>query len=234
MKKKIVLEKDFKKFNYKLEDLHLCLSEDIKSLDQFEQNLISVSFYKTSNKIQEMYIKFISKIISPIFENKIHYQVIPTFRFHFPNQKGYKWKDRYHTDIMLGHPPFEFNIWLPFTKVFDSNSMRLTSLNDSVEIYKMCENNFEILAEKCQYDDKFVSHLKSKSKSLNMKFGEFIIFDPKCLHCTQYNTTNKTRISMDIRIMLENNFTKYSREYKTTGRKKMLFAPGHYFSKDAI
>ena len=67
-----------------------------------------------------------------------------------------------------------------------------------------------------------------------MKFGEFIIFDPKCLHCTQYNTTDNTRISMDIRIMLENNFAKYSREYKTTGRKKMPFMPGHYFSTEAL
>ena len=27
---------------------------------------------------------------------------------------------------------------------------------------------------------------------------------------------------------------KYSREYKTTGRKKMLFQPGHYFSEKPI
>ena len=234
IEKKIVLEENFKKCNYRLEDLHLCLTEEIKSLDEFEQNSISVSFYETSKKIQELYYKFITMVIAPIFKYKIHYQVVPTFRFHFPNQKGYEWKDRYHTDIMLGHPPYEFNVWLPFTKAFDSNSMRLTSLNDSEEVYKMCNNDFEILAERCQYDEKFISHLRSKSSSLNMKFSEFIIFDPKCLHCTQYNTTNKTRISMDIRIMLENNFTKYSREYKTTGRKKMPFTPGNYFSKEAV
>ena len=229
--KEIVSESIFEKYDYNLDELHLCLKDDITSLDNSEQNIISISFYETSKKIQEIYVKFISDIISPIFEEKIHYQVVPTFRFHFPNQKGYEWKDRYHTDIMLGHPPYELNIWLPFTKVFDTNSMRLTSLNDSMQIYKICNNNFEKLAEKCQYDDDFIALLSSKSSPLNMEYGEFIIFDPKCLHCTQHNTTNKTRISMDIRIMLENNFDKYSREYKTTGRKKMLFSPGHYFSK---
>lgn len=232
--KKIVSEKIFKKYENKLENLHLCLNDDIKILDESEQNSISVSFYQTSEAIQKMYTKFIRDIISPIFQEKIHYQVVPTFRFHFPSQKGYNWKDRYHTDIMLGHPPYEFNVWLPFTKVFDSNSMRLTPLNDSMNAYKMCDNSFEILAEKCQYDENFISYLRSKSSSLAMKFGEFIIFDPKCLHCTQYNTTDKTRISMDIRIMLENNFAKYSREYKTTGRKKMPFMPGHYFSTEAL
>ena len=232
--KKIVSENIFKKYNYSLDDLHLCLNEELKVLDETEQNAISVSFYETSDKIKKMYVKFITDIISPIFSNKIHYQVVPTFRFHFPNQRGYVWNDRYHTDIMLGHPPFEFNVWLPFTKVFESNSMRLMSLNDSVCTYKICDNNFEVLAERCQYDEDFISHLKSSSKSLNMKYGEFIIFDPRCLHCTQHNNTNKTRISMDIRVILENNFSKYSREYKTTGRKKMPFKPGHYFSKEAI
>lgn len=232
--KKIITEENFKKYNYSLDDLHLCLYDDFKRLDQSEQNKISISFYEASEQIQNMYVKFISNVISPIFSEKLHYQVIPTFRFHFPNQNGYEWKDRYHTDIMLGHPPYEFNVWLPFTKVFGSNSMRLTSLNDSVEIYEMCNNNFENLAEKCQYDNDFISHLSSKSSPLDMEYGEFIIFDPKCLHCTQHNVTNKTRISMDIRIIRENDFSKYSREYKTTGRKKMLFKPGHYFSKEAI
>tara|TARA_Y100000992_G_C21246689_1_gene483665 strand:+ start:312 stop:1199 length:888 start_codon:yes stop_codon:yes gene_type:complete len=232
--KKIVFENDFKNLDYNLEDLHLCLNDNIKALDSSEQNQISISFYETSKKIQKMYVEFIKKIISPIFQDKIHYQLIPTFRFHFPNQEGYIWRDRYHTDIMLGHPPYEFNVWLPFTRVFDSNSMRLTSLNDSEEVYKMCNNDFEILAEKCQYDEAFISHLSSKSSSLDMKNGEFIIFDPKCLHCTQHNITNKTRISMDIRIMLAKNFSRYSREYKTTGRKKMPFMPGYYFSKEAL
>ena len=112
IEKKIVSDKEFEKFDYRLDDLHLCLDDKIKYLDEFEQNAISVSFYETSKKIQEMYFEFISIVISPLFEEKIHYQVIPTFRFHFPNQKGYVWKDRYHTDIMLGHPPYEFNVWL--------------------------------------------------------------------------------------------------------------------------
>ena len=232
--KKIVPEEIFKEYNYNLNDLHLCLKNNLKTLDESEQNSISVSFYETSKKIQDMYVKFVYDVISPHFNEKIHYQVVPTFRFHFPNQKGYNWNDRYHTDIMLGHPPFEFNIWLPFTKVFESNSMRLMSLNDSIKTYKLCDSNFEILAERCQYDENFISHLKLNSKSLNMEYGEFIIFDPRCLHCTQHNNTNKTRISMDIRIILENDFSKYSREYKTTGRKKMPFKPGYYFSKEAI
>ena len=50
----------------------------------------------------------------------------------------------------------------------------------------------------------------------------------------EYNNTDNTRISMDIRIITESNLEKYSREYRTTGRKKMLFEPGHYFSNEPI
>ena len=55
----------------------------------------------------------------------------------------------------------------------------------------------------------------------------------RCLHCTQHNVTKDTRISMDIRIITRENLKKYSREYRTTGRK-MLFQPGHYFSKESV
>ena len=124
--------------------------------------------------------------------------------------------------------------WIPFTDVYESNSMRLTSYEDSIELIGQCNDDFEILAEKAQYDDSFIKKLHDSSKSLKMNYGDFIIFDPRCLHCTQYNDTKDTRISMDIRIIMKIELKKYSRTYKTTGRKKMPFMPGHYFSKEAV
>ena len=234
LKKNIVKEKKFNKYDNKLEKLHLCLELSNKSLDESEQNKISISFYETSNILNNRYVEFIKNIISPLFDDSIYYQVVPTFRFHFPNQAGYNWNDRYHTDVMLGHPPFEFNIWIPFTDVYESNSMRLASYEDSIELIGQCNDDFEILAEKAQYDDSFIKKLQDRSKSLKMNYGEFIIFDPRCLHCTQYNDTKDTRISMDIRIIMKSELKKYSRTYKTTGRKKMPFVPGHYFSNEAV
>jgi len=234
IEKKLVLYQDFSRYNFSLEKLHLCMNLDNKVLDESEQNNISISFYETTKSLDNLYRKFIEKNISPIFSEKIHYQIIPTFRFHFPNQKGYNWNDRYHTDVMLGHPPYELNIWMPFTKVYGSNSMRLTPYLDSMELLNLCDNDFELFAKKTQYDETFIKRLRSKSKSLEMNYGDFVIFDPRCLHCTQYNDTKDTRISMDIRIILEGDTEKYSKQYKTTGRKKMPFLPGHYFSKQSV
>jgi ectoine hydroxylase-related dioxygenase (phytanoyl-CoA dioxygenase family) len=103
-----------------------------------------------------------------------------------------------------------------------------------MELLALCGNDFELFAKKTQYDEIFIKRLRSKSKSLEMNYGDFVIFDPRCLHCTQYNDTKDTRISMDIRIILEGDTEKYSKQYRTTGRKKMPFLPGHYFSKKSV
>ena len=234
IKKKLVDDLVFSKNEYKLEKLHLCLNSKYKTLDESEQNRISISFYETSKILNDLYMEFIKNVISKDFNEKIYYQAVPTFRFHFPNQKGYNWNDRYHTDIMLGHPPYENNIWVPFTNTYGSNSMRLMPLQDSIDLLNECNNDFEIFAEKTQYNEDFMDNLKKCSEPLKMRFGEYIIFDSRCLHCTQYNDTKDTRISMDIRVIQESEIKKYSRSYMTTGRKKMPFLPGYYFSKEAI
>jgi len=234
IEKKIISSDDFENHNNDLEKLHLCMNLDDKNLDESEQNNISISFYETSKELDNLYKKFIKNKISKIFSENIHYQIVPTFRFHFPNQKGYDWSDRYHTDIMLGHPPYELNIWMPFTKVYGSNSMRLTPYKDSIDFIADCDYDFEMFAKRTQYDETFIKKLRNQSNPLEMNYGDYIIFDPRCLHCTQYNDTKDTRISMDIRIILEGYTEKYSRQYKTTGRKKMPFLPGHYFSKKAV
>jgi sporadic carbohydrate cluster 2OG-Fe(II) oxygenase len=232
--KGIAKKEELDKYDNPLENLHKCLNDSKKTLDDTEQNQVSVNFYDISEDFKKEYIKFLKSYVANLFLEPIYFQEVPTFRFHFPFQKGYEWEDRYHTDIMLGHPPYEYNVWIPFTQVYDSNSMRITPLSDSLNFYKKCNYDFELFAENVQYNADCIKELKTKSSSLNMNYGDFIVFDPRCLHCTQNNRTEITRISLDIRIITESSLKKYSREYKTTGRKKMLFQPGHYFSEKPI
>tara|TARA_Y100001980_G_C14461632_1_gene243422 strand:- start:609 stop:947 length:339 start_codon:yes stop_codon:yes gene_type:complete len=112
--------------------------------------------------------------------------------------------------------------------------MRIMPFAESKKLIESCNKDFELFAEKTQYDEAFIHELRKNSSPLEMNYGDFIIFDPRCLHCTQYNDTKDTRISMDIRIIMKSALNSYSREYKTTGRKKMPFLPGHYFSKHAV
>ena len=159
--KKLISKETFYDNGGTLEKLHLSISNEFKNLDESEQNKISISFYETSKSLKTLYKNFIEKIISPFFSDAVYFQTVPTFRFHFPNQEGYNWKDRYHTDIMLGHPPYEINIWLPFTKTYDSNSMRITSYDDSMSFMESCDYDFEVFAERVQYDVNFSEMLRN-------------------------------------------------------------------------
>lgn len=235
IQKKIASKNLLMKHNFELENLHKCLiGNDKNKLDSTEQNNVSINFYEISESLKIQYIILVKNYISKLFSEKIYYQKIPTFRFHFPNQIGYEWEDRYHSDIMLGHPPYELNVWIPFTSVYGSNSMRITPLEDSMNFMSKENYDFELFVKNVQYSKKTIKDLKKKSSSLEMKYGQYVIFDPRCLHCTQNNVTDVTRISMDIRIITESNLKKYSRDYRTTGRKKMFFLPGHYFSNEAV
>ena len=78
---------------------------------------------------------------------------------------------------MLGHPPYEINIWLPFTSTYKSNSMRITSYEDSLSVIRSCVvYDFEKFAERVQYDDEFCKILRRNSISLEMDYGDFIMF----------------------------------------------------------
>ena len=72
---------------------------------------------------------------------------------------------------MLGHPPFEFNLWIPFTKVYSTNSMRLMPYKESIKLMEFCNNDFELFAKKTQYDENFRNKLKQESSPLDMNYG---------------------------------------------------------------
>ena len=99
----------------------------------------------------------------------------------------------FHTDKMLGHPPKEINIWVSITDAFLSNSLRFMNLEKSLSFVNECEMDFENFAKKVQYDKDFINKLNQNSKSLDMRCGQFIVFDSRCLHCTQLNITNRTK-----------------------------------------
>ena len=130
---------------------------------------------------------------------------------------------------MLGHPPKEVNLWFGLTDAFSSNSLRFINLENSKLFFDECKNSYDILAERVQYDEEFKKKLDLKSHSIDLKCGQYFLFDSRCLHCTQRNTTNKTRISIDIRVIQDVDYRSLSRKYTGTGRRKSEFKPGDYY-----
>tara|TARA_Y100001968_G_C19319740_1_gene698581 strand:+ start:318 stop:1037 length:720 start_codon:yes stop_codon:yes gene_type:complete len=92
-----------------------------------------------------------------------------------------------HTDCNSGDSPFQLNIWIPLTRAYGSNSMFLIDKRRSIEYYRDLSNGTlkEVLPTKEDY--------------LEVAFGDYILFPPTLIHGNTINTTNKTRISLNIR-----------------------------------
>lgn len=214
-----------------LENLHRILGPDMKNLDTSEINEVTRRFYEQDQEFLDTYERFYKKVIRGHVTDgeDFLFQSTPTIRFHFPNQQGFNWRPRYHTDVMLGHPPQEVNLWLPITRTFDTNTMRLAGLKKSLEVFEGVRLDFKEFARLVQEDEGTQKLCSEVSQPVCLEYGEFIAFDCRCLHATQENMTDTTRISLDFRVLPLDAYRGLTVEYRGTGRRQMLFRQGHYY-----
>jgi hypothetical protein len=214
-----------------LSNLHTVLDAKWMTLDESELNQASIACYEIDRDFKDLYQRFIRDVIAREFGQPVWWQRTPTIRFHFPRQEGFDWRVRYHTDIMLGHPPQEVNVWIALTRTYGTNSMCIAELEPSYRILRELDFDFARFAEKVQYDDELAGTCARIAQSLTLNYGEFIAFDPRCIHATQNNMTDHTRISIDLRVLPEGEREHMRFVYRGTGRRRMLFAPGHYYDE---
>ena len=141
-------------------------------------------YYKSPyyNEIIDIYNKFIQDCIVPLFKDKtLIVQKEPSFRIHLPNNTALGKRSDQKDDLRIGlhcdswynHPKEEINFILSVTGQEETNSCYIETQPDS--------NNFF---------------------PLKIQKGEFISFyGNKCHHYNMLNITNKTRISLDFRVI---------------------------------
>jgi hypothetical protein len=210
--------------------LHHFLPQSAMDFDTDELNEISRLFYDQSDAFVALFHRFLAGFVMPsVVDGDFVFQATPTVRFNFPNVAGYRWKPRYHTDIMLGHPPQEVNCWLPVTNAFDTNSMRLAPVDASLAVWRSLDLDFPRFVQEVQENEATADRCRDISEPVVIDYGNLLLFDSRCIHCTQYNTTDATRISFDFRVMAVDAYKAMQIEYRGTGRRKMLFQKGGYF-----
>ena len=98
-----------------------------------------------------------------------------------------------HTDSSSADSPFQTNIWIPLTDAFDTNSMfvldekqTMKFINDvgSKTIKDFHSSNFKI----------------NKENFVKIDYGQILFFNPSILHGNVLNETNKTRVSINVRV----------------------------------
>jgi hypothetical protein len=91
-------------------------------------------FYKwaRTDEFIDLYDDFIKAIIQPLYNEKIVYQAIPTFRICLPNNiaVGEYHKDKKYRDESWAKQVKEFNFFLPFTDAFATNTIWVESEED--------------------------------------------------------------------------------------------------------
>ena len=171
-------------------------------------------FYKKLNngwdKFQKTYIDFIKKIMVDVYDkDRIIYQAKPTFRVQLPNNIAVGGNetdspDRYgwhkDTDTEYNHPPFEKNFIVPLTNSDNTASVYIETYPDS--------GQFE---------------------PAKMRVGEFFQFKGgECIHGNKSNITNKSRVSIDFRLVLTDDYDEsIIKSSKLTSKK---FIIGGYYN----
>jgi len=215
-------------------NLHGKLDENLKAYDQeFAINQISTHFYDMPDVFKKKYIELLKLQIRTVIGQDFYFQSNPTLRVQIPHITAKPMYPFFHSDIQLGHPPYEINLWIPLNPPSNSEGygFSISSLEDSIEIFK--KYDFDILKISENGRKSISNHLNSISKLQNFDYGKAVLFDTRCLHSSQA-LKNHTRVSIDVRITPVNLFHKFNHHYQGTGRKTVIYKPGDGYNIKSI
>ena len=110
---------------------------------------------------------------------------------------------QFHRDREYNHPIEEINVWVPVTEAKNSNTLWI-------------ESAFE----------------KADFRPVNLKYGEFLIFDSGLMHGNKINKENKTRLSFDFRVIPLSIWKKRNIKMKIKASldQKIKFDIGDYYN----
>lgn len=99
-----------------------------------------------------------------------------------------------HSDVWTGDSPFQIVLWVPLTDSTATNAMFLLPPEASREAYHRVRNSE--LTSMAEIEREY----RSQFLTLEINFGEVLIFDSNCLHGNQLNTTPHSRWSLNCRL----------------------------------
>lgn len=162
-------------------------------------------FYKKIDagwqEFMDTYRSFVKEVVHPMFEDDIMiFQTTPGIRFCRPGAKAvYKWHSDGDKDHK--HPLGEVNVFLPLTKCFDTNTVW-----------------FETIPGMGDW------------RPLELDYGQFYIgYWNQCRHGNKENTTGKTRVSFDFRVIPGFAYDEGCKLESCTTKQK--FIVGSYYDK---
>lgn len=128
---KLYLVSDLSEIHNQWDKAHLY--EEVTGPGEDQQTVYHKRFYegaKSNTNFYTVYNSFLRNIISPIFDDNILFQKIPTFRVQPPDHIAVT---AYHKDKDYSHSEHEVNFYLPLTKAWETNTIWVeTDINSKV------------------------------------------------------------------------------------------------------
>ena len=183
--------KSFKNFNL----IHHEISVD--NLNSFRLKIIQE--INKDEKFRLAYFKVARESLFTLVGNELRMQKNINLSIQFPDDKSSLLP--IHSDVWSGDSPFEINLWIPLVDCFKTKSMYILEQKD-YEFFKK-----KIQKEKIKSSSDIFALVKNKINFLNVKFGEFVLFNQSLPHGNMVNKLDETRWSMNCRF--KNLFTPY-------------------------
>ena len=187
------------------EDFNADIGKDSESLyhKKFYEEIKNID--SNLRKTWELFINNEIKSHFPV-ERSLIIQKLPNIRIHIPNGVAIK---RWHcdSDIDHKHPLGELNCVMPFTDMYDTNSLWRESCSG-----------------------------KKDFKAFELRYGELVYWDGNtCIHGNKINNSQITRISFDFRIFFkdkyENYISKPNKTFSATATMGTKFLLGDYYKE---
>jgi sporadic carbohydrate cluster protein (TIGR04323 family) len=227
------------------------VAPQVKELETLHEVLTPTEIVKVSQHVQnacsridfmERFDKFAAGIVPQRIAGRQYLiQRQGTLRVVIPNQEKVGRRLAFHQGIFVGNGRGCRTIWTPFTEAKNTNTMWMLDLGISRELTK------QVLSERWSLQ-KFEDESLKYAWPVNMKVGQSHLFFQEHIHGNVNNEEGYTRVSMDMRILVEGEewgrrlpggFMRLPGDYETTktmdytGRSFITYAGWNsIFSKD--
>lgn len=181
-----------------LSNIHIMSSDYKKNIDKIKENSLFDTdtdlhgiFYndiKNNEKFKKLYCNLVKDIYENLFpeERVFIYQAFPSIRIQYFDSITIP--PHYDADDLGKHPIGEKNFIIPITEMYGTNSMFIES-----------------------------QPKKKDFKGIELKYGDLLYFNGnKCVHYNMKNIESKTRISLDFRIILFQDYINYIKNSNVT------------------
>ena len=116
-----------------------------------------------------------------------------------------KWLKEFHKDSDYGHPYIEQNFNVAITDINRDNCLWIENKKDGDLI------------------------------PLTLSYGEYVAIDHiNCLHGAKFNSSSRSMVSIDLRIITVKDYTNYKNTDQESINTHQKFKVGHYFSSEII